>query len=52
MSKEMQNWVNEIAGGCADLADIIKAKSKCKVMRIVSDKHTTMQVGETTEHAL
>ena len=41
--------VNEIAEGCADLADIIKAKAKCKVMHIISDKHTVMQVGETTE---
>ena len=42
MSDAMQDRVNDIAGGCADLADIIKAKSKCKVMHVISDKHISM----------
>ena len=31
MSEEMQERVDEIAEGCAELADIIKATAKCKV---------------------
>ena len=49
MSEGMQERVDAIAEGCAELADIIKATAKCKAMHIVSDKHISMQVGEITE---